>query len=901
MLMTRLNSLPKMILSLMAFFISVTFAQAQTGSIKGVVTDANGPVAGASVTIQGSKGATTNEKGEYEIKGVSPGSYSLTISHVGMKTQQATVAVKAGEIADAGSVSLMAGAELEGIVITGSRSSVVRSSIETPVPVDVISSRDMIATGQVEPTQMIAFVAPSFNSSRQTIADGTDHIDPATLRGLGPDQVLVLVDGRRRHNTALINVNGTIGRGSVGTDLNSIPPSSIERIEVLRDGASAQYGSDAIAGVINVVLKKSTGKTTITTHAGQQYEGDGFVYNIGLNRGFKLGSKGWVNVSADYRHRDPTERSGYYTGTVYTANVQQDEQLIAQNHFSRYHTIHLGNSKLANYGTVIKGGTTLGSAGKTNFFFTGSLNHRKGQAAGLTRFPKQTTQVISQLYPNGFLPYINSLIDDRSLLVGVEGTLKSGWKWDVSNTYGGNKFRFDVTNSNNASQYPLGANAQTEFYAGTLKFNQNTFDVNFSKDFGTRMNLQSFNVGVGAEYRLDNYQIQAGEPSSYLNYNPPPASNNVGGAQVFPGFQPANEVDETRHIGAAYIDLESDLTDKFLANVAARYEYYSDFGSNIAGKLALRYKVAKEFTLRGAISNGFRAPSIHQRYFSAVSTVFVNTQSGFVPLQQGTFRNNSAIAAAFGIPSLKAERSTNFSLGFTSKPVSNVSITVDGYMIDIKDRIVLTGSFAKSNPTVATILAAYPDINSAIFFTNAISTRTTGVDIVTSTDLRIPKGNLNITLAGNLNKTKVRGTTKTTDKLPADSLNTNTLFNIEERGRIEQGQPRDKFSLALNYRVGKFNVVLRNTRFGRVAQIFNGNDRTRDEYFSPKVVTDLAVSYKPKDFIQITLGANNLTDEYPDPLKNFLNTGEGRIPYSRATTQFGFNGGYYYANLTFNF
>jgi len=900
--MRKNNSWLKTIISFLVLFISLNFANAQNGSIKGKVTDANGPVANASVSIEGKgKGTTTNDNGEFEIKNLVPGSYSMEITYVGMKTQKMVVSIAAGKTVDVGSIAMSAGSELEGVMIVGSRSTVVRSNVETAVPVDVISTRDLVATGQVEPTQMIAFVAPSFNSSRQTIADGTDHIDPATLRGLGPDQVLVLVNGHRRHNTALINVNGTIGRGSVGTDLNSIPASSIERIEVLRDGAAAQYGSDAIAGVVNVVLKKSTGKTMITTHAGQQYEGDGFVYNVGLNRGFKMGKNGWINFSADYRHRDPTERSGYYTGTVYTTNVAQDEALIAQNHFSRYHNIHLGNSKLKNFGFVINGGSKVGAGGKMNLFFTGSLNHRKGVAAGLTRYPKQTTQVIPQLYPNGFLPEINSTIDDKSLLVGLEGTMKNGWKWDVSNTYGGNKFRFDVTKSNNASQYLLGANAPTEFFCGILKFNQNTFDVNFSKDLGHRMNLQSFNLGFGAEYRLDNYQIGAGEEASYRNYNPPPASNNVGGAQVFPGFQPSNEVDESRHIGAAYVDVESDITDKFLMNVAARYEYYSDFGSNIAGKLAMRYKVAEQFSIRGAVSNGFRAPSIHQRYFSAVSTVFVNTPQGFVPLQQGTFRNNSALAAAFGIPSLKAEKSTNFSLGFTSKPVKNINITVDGYMIDIKNRIVLTGSFAKSNPAVATILAAYPDINSAIFFTNAISTRTTGLDIVTSTDLRMNKGNLNITLAGNLNKTKVRGTTKTTDKLPADSLNTNTLFNIEERGRLEQGQPRDKFSLMLNYRVGKINVVLRNTRFGRVAQIFNGNDRTRDEYFSPKVVTDLAVSYKPTNFLQITLGANNLTDEYPDHLKNFLNTADGRIPYSRSTTQFGFNGGYYYANLTFNF
>ncbi|MBA2250422.1 MAG: TonB-dependent receptor [Chitinophagaceae bacterium] len=818
-----------------------------------------------------------------------------------MKVQRIPVTVSAGQTITTDDVQLERGADLEAVTVVGSRSTVVRSNVQTAVPVDVINSRDLAATGQVEPTQMLNFVAPSFNSSRQTIADGTDHIDPATLRGLGPDQVLVLVNGKRQHNAALINVNGTIGRGTVGTDLNAIPPSSIEKIEVLRDGAAAQYGSDAIAGVINIVLKKSVNKTTITGYTGAQYKGDGFVYNGGINHGFKLGKQGYLNMSLDYRHRDPANRAGYYNGTVYTSNVAQDEVLIAQRGFSRYNNDQIGQSKLLNTGVVLNGGVPLNPANTTKLYFTGSYNYRRGDAEGFYRYPKQTNQVISQLYPDGFLPQIESTIQDKSVIVGVQGKTHSDWNWDVSNTYGGNSFKFDINNTNNASQYALGANAPTSFYAGTIKFNQNTFDAGLSKDFGKKVNLQSFNVAFGAEYRLDNYQILAGEEASYKNYAPPPTSTKVGGAQVFPGFQPSNAVNENRNVGAAYIDLESDITNKLLVNVAGRYEYYSDFGSNVAGKLALRYKLTDFVSLRGAISNGFRAPSIHQRFFSAISTVFVNTPQGFVPLQQGTFRNNSDIAAAFGIPSLKAEKSINYSAGITSKPAKNVSITIDAYQIEIRDRIVLTGNFTKSNPTVAQILANYPDVNSAIFFTNAVNTRTQGVDIVTSADLKVPKGNLNITLAGNLNKTKLFGNIQTTSKLPADSLNTNTLFNIQEKGRIEQNQPRDKFTLALNYRVGKFNFIVRDTRFGKIATIFNGTDRTRDEHFSPKYVTDVALSFKPKEFMQITIGANNIADVYPDKLKNPLNSSSGVFVYSREATQFGFNGGFYYASLTFNF
>ncbi len=889
----------KLLLTIFILTVSAGFAQAQKGTIKGVVKDERGPLANASATVEGkNNGTTTNDNGEYTLK-VDPGSYNILISYVGLKVQRVPVSVSAGETVTAVSNAMVTEKTLEGVMVVGSRSNIARTSVQTAVPVDIISAKELAATGQVEPTQMLNFVAPSFNSSRQTIADGTDHIDPATLRGLGPDQVLVLVDGKRYHNTALINVNGTIGRGSVGTDLNSLPPSAIERIEVLRDGAAAQYGSDAIAGVINVVLKKSPSPATFKAYTGAQYAGDGFVYNFGLNKGFKLGKQGYLNISGDFRHREPTERSGYYTGTVYTSDVAMDNQLIADRGFSREHNLHIGQSKLLNTGFVISAGAPVKENSTTQIYFNAGYNYREGQAAGFYRYPKQTSQVIAELYPDGFLPLINSKINDKSFTAGIKGISKSGWNWDVSDIYGGNSFRFDVTNSNNASQFAEGANAQTEFYAGTLKFNQNTLNVNFSKDLGQKVNLQSFNLAFGAEYRIDNYQIIAGEEASYKNYDP--TSGRVGGAQVFPGFQPENAVDENRNVVAGYIDLESDLSNKFLMDVAGRYEYYSDFGSNVAGKLALRYKVSDYFSLRGGISNGFRAPSIHQRFFSAVSTVFINTTSGTIPFQQGTFRNNSDIAAAFGIPSLEAEKSVNYSLGVTSNPARNVSITVDAYQIEIRDRIVLTGSFTKSNPTVAAILSNYPDVNSAIFFTNAINTRTRGIDIVTSADVRINSGSLNITFAGNLNKTRLFGDVQTTSKLPADSLNTNTLFNIEERGRIEHGQPDTKFALSFNYKINKLNLVFRTTRFGKVSTIFNGTDRSRDEYFSDKYVSDVALSYRPAKMIQITIGANNIADVYPDKLKNFANTSDNRFQYSRNSTQFGFNGGFYYASLNFTF
>lgn len=874
---------------------------AQTSALRGTVRDANGlPMAGASVILEGTKrGTVTDASGNYEFK-VSPGTYTLVISYVGVVTQRKQVTVTAGSISE-DVFEMQNSGDLNRIIVVGSRSSISRSRTQTPVPVDVISNRELNMTGQVEPTQMLNFVAPSYNSSRQTVADGTDHIDPATIRGLGPDQTLVLINGKRRYNTALLNVNGTIGRGSVGTDLNAIPAAAIDRVEVLRDGASSQYGSDAIAGVINIALKKNTTGTTLYTHWGQQYEGDGDVLQFGLNKGMNLGKQGgYFNISGDIRHRDPTNRSGDYTGTVYTNDVPLDEQIIAQRGFSRKNNMHIGNSEISNYGALVN----MGYPFKKNlqFLLTAGYNYRDGKAAGFYRYPKQTTQVIKELYPDGFLPEINSIIRDKYVTAGFEGKIGGNWNWDISEAIGGNSFRFDVSNSNNASQYALKETAPTEFYAGKLLFSQYTTNLNISRDFGANMGLKSFNLAAGAEYRSDNYSIEEGEPASYLNYDP--ASGKVGGAQVFPGFQPANAVDEKRNVYGAYVDIETDITDKLLLNGAGRYEHYSDYGSSFAGKFAFRYQLFDQLAIRGAVSNGFRAPSMHQRYFSAISTVFIQTSSGLQPFQQGTFRNNSLVAQAFGIPSLDAETSTNYSLGLTSRLANNkLTITVDGYLIDIDNRIVLSSSFRRFNapeaPAVDNILDQYPELNdvsAVIFFTNAIDTRTQGIDAIVSFVDKLGNGQFSLTAAANFNKTKVQGgadvSTITDPALQA------RLFARDEEGRIEEAQPRHKISLNFNYRVGKATFNVRSTRFGEVVTRDPGNPAL-DEFFSPKTVTDASMTYKLANFLNITIGANNLGNTYPDKLQHFANTGEGRFVYSRNATQFGFNGGYYYTSLVF--
>ncbi len=882
---------------------------AQTGTVRGTIKDINEGLDGASISVKGqTKGVRTNGAGVFELK-MPAGTYTLVISFVGFENKEMDVTVEANKTVEV-EVELMRKKDLNAVTVVGSRSTQVRTRVTSPAPVDILTSRELTATGQIEPTQMINFVAPSFNSSRQTVADGTDHIDPATLRGLGPDQVLVLLNGHRRHSTALLNVNGTIGRGAVGTDLNSIPSSAIDRVEILRDGAASQYGSDAISGVINLVLKKNTKGTSISSHAGQYYAGDGGTLSLAGSTGFALGEKGFLTLSVDARIRKGTNRVGDFTNTVYynipgNATVFQrdsilalDNQLIAERGFSRKNNLLLGNSNVDNIGVMLNAGGAINA--NLNWSANAGYNYRKGKAAGFYRYAKQTSQVIADLYPDGFLPLINSDINDLNFTVGVDGMFK-GWRWDISNTYGGNSFRFDVSNSNNASQFALGKAAQTNFYAGTLRFAQNTTSFNAAKDFGKELKLKTFNVAVGLENRIDNYQIAAGEEASWKNYSP--TSGRAGGAQVFPGFQPSNEVDKSRNVFGAYIDLESDINDQLLLTGAGRYENYGDFGSNFAGKLAARYKVTEEFAIRAAISNGFRAPSMHQLNFSAVSTVFLATSNGLQPFQQGTFTNSSLVATAFGVPKLKAETSTNISFGITAKPSKSFTITIDAYRIEITDRIVLSGAFQRSTPAIGALLNQFPalsDVTSAVFFSNAINTRTSGLDIVSSYNAKMGKGNLDVTLAANFNQTEVQGTPQIASNIPATDANLTTLFNREERARFESGQPKDKISLLLNYRIGKFGFMMRNTRFGTVATAHPTNPLL-DESFCAKIVTDMSFNYRATKSMTVVIGANNIGDVYPDKLVNFANTSDNRFQYSRNATQFGFNGGYYFTTVSFNF
>ena len=893
------------------------FAQAQNVPITGRVTGPTGSgLPGVTVLQQGTtNGTSTDASGRFRLE--APTSATLVVSAIGQTAQtiplngRTTVNVQLQDAAT----------DLSEVVVTGSRATEGRSNILTTSPVDVIPAREIKAYAQTDVSQVLTYVAPSFQSARQTVTDGTDHVDPASLRGLGPDQVLVLVNGKRRHTSALVNINGSVGRGSVGTDLNAIPTMSIKRIEVLRDGAAAQYGSDAIAGVINIQLKDDSTGVQASALAGQTIKGDGEVFQVDANVGIGLNGHGYIDISQQFQNRSYTNRSGddtapliylgtsgggYPTGLTDAQKValkQRDDALVTQNGFDR-RDMRVGNSDSRNFGQFVNAAYRIKPSIGLEAYATGGITYRTGKAGGFYRLPTQTTQIDLGLYPNGFLPFINTTIGDQSLITGLRARV-GGFAIDLSNTYGRNALAFDISNSVNAS-LPLGT-SPTQFYAGKLVFRQNTVNLGASRRFTNVGALSTLNVAFGGEFRDDNYQIQSGDRSSYISGGRTVSgSPAAAGAQVFPGYQPQDALNKSRTNVAGYLDLESDVTDKLLVGVAGRAERYSDFGSNVSGKVAARYSITPDIALRGAISNGFRAPSLQQRYFTNTSTQFV---SG-VANQVLTTNNDSPITQAFGIGNLKQEKSKNYSLGLTARIARTATLTVDAYQIDISNRIVLSTQFSRTNATVDQILGTQP-VSRVQFFANAVNTRTRGIDIVANDRLTFGLSTLTLTAAANFNNNKVRSL-NSSSVIDADPSLQNTLFDRQQRARIESAQPRSKILLSAAYRYSIFSVEARTVRFGQVKYVDANPDNAAifDQTFSAKWVTDLTIGVQLMRQLSLSVGANNLFNVYPDKniidpdnneqslnyVSNRDNTNRGRFLYN--PNQFGYNGMFYFARLS---
>jgi iron complex outermembrane recepter protein len=874
---------------------------AQTGNatLTGKVTDAGSsePLGGARVFVPGTvMSATARPDGTYRLQ-LTPGSHEVRVTYIGYGIARDTVQAEAGAAVTQDFQLNREPLALEELAVIGTRAA-ERTSTEAPVPVDVLSAAEIKQTGRTETAQIIQALAPSFNFPRATISDGTDHTRPATLRGLAPDQVLVLVNGKRRHGSALINVNGSIGRGSGMVDLNAIPASAIERIEILRDGAAAQYGSDAIAGVINIILKEAAPNEVLTTF-GQTVESDGGVIQGAGNYALAIGGNGVLQIAAEYRNRGFTNRSApdfrqqYFTGDPRNSDPALTGQI---NH-------RQGDADTEDAGLFLNLAKPVSDAVEVYAFGGGTL--RSGESAGFFRRANDD-RTVRAIYPNGFLPIIGTKISDFSGVGGLRGE-KAGWRWDLSADYGRNLFHFDVRNSANVT---LGAASPTEFYAGTLIADQFTTNLDVAKSFTVGL-ASPLNVAVGGEFRRDGYHITEGEPDSYRDGGvrildgPRQDSLAAPGAQVFPGFRPIDATDQSRHNVAGYVDLEAQVVRKVLIGIAGRVEDYNDFGSTTDGKVTARFEPIPGFAVRGAVSTGFKAPSLGQSFFSATSTNFVNG----VPFDNRTFPVSSDVAQALGAQPLTAEKSENYSFGVALNPVKNLSLTADYYQILIDDRIVFSGNFNQAQVVTFLTNAGFPGISGARYFTNAIDTRTLGVDIVANYGFAIgATSTLRLTGGFNYNVNRVLRVAPTP---PALSAFQETLFDRVERARIEVGQPKDNVYLSGVFNYNDLGFTLRTQRFGEVTSFGTPTNGSLDQTFGAKWITDVNASYTFAGRFTFTAGVDNVFDVYPD----VNNQGSGTTPPGTGTagnnnfgifpynqiSPFGFNGAFYYGRLTFGF
>jgi iron complex outermembrane receptor protein len=904
---------------------------AQTGTVTGTVIDAgtNQPMAGVTVSAKGSgNSSVTGAAGVYAVKASEAD--VIVFTYTGYKTLTVNVGGR-GKI----NVSLISDiTQLNEVVAIGTRSA-GRVKLETAVPVDVVNiSKVALNTGRLDLTDILNYAAPSFNYNKQSGSDGADHVELGTLRGLGPDQTLVLVNGKRRHTTAFVSVFGTRGRGNSGVDLSSIPTAAIDRIEILRDGASAQYGSDAIAGVINLVLKKNTGEFTANVGYSGYYDPafnsgkgvlagyyphggaiDGNGITIDANYGLGIGKNGgFINLTGDYAKSGKTYRQTKDTTTSNPNALPFNPYRRANGDGSSTSGAVFFNNEIPLAGT------------RTTFYSFGGYSYKEGDAYAFTRnfsgrperFPTTTG---GDLIPVGgvifqdpagdsyYNPHIQTHNTDVALAAGLKGTVGEDWDWDLSNNTGNNKFHFFGDKTFNASLGPQ----QTHFDDGGSEFLQNTTNLNFSKHFPKA--ASDFNLGFGGEYRYERYKIFAGEKASYANFDP--QGVKAAGSQGFPGYQPSDEVNANRSVLGGFVDLELDVTKKWLIDFANRYEHYSDFGSSFTTKFATRYKVASNFNIRGSLGTGFRAPSLQQINYS---NTFTNVQ-GSVISEVKIAPNYSPITKAAGIDNLKQERSKNAGLGFTFKPVPELSFTVDGYIIKVTDRVVLSGQFSASDPTLDPAFTGALNnlhVSSAQFFANAVNTTNRGLDVVIDYTKNVGDNRYRLLFTGNfqsmdINKINYPPILGTTPALRQ------TFLSDREQKFILASAPPQKFALNPEYGHKSLTVGVRVTYFGKIdllgygdgttlnptVPLDNGAGQVSDQYiYSGKAVSDLYLTYRINKATRLSIGSDNIFNVHPDlgyvaGAKGYAFNNEPAGPFD--AVQMGQNGRRLFVRLGFNF
>lgn len=834
---------------------------------------------------------------------------------------------------------------IEEVVTIGSRAP-GRVSSDLPVPVDTLNADEMSSTGQTEVGRMLQTLAPSFNFSSSSISDGTDALRPATLRGLGPDQTLVLVNGKRRHQASLIHINTSVGRGTAGTDMNAIPAASIKRIEVLRDGAAAQYGSDAIAGVINIILKDDPDEGHIGFSQGEYTEGDGATTNIDFSKGFALGDNGYLNATFNFRDRDSTNRAGLHGSCQFSGCV--DTGLTSPNGNTIYtagdprevsgpkDTFRIGDADSEQFATTLNTAFEVGD-GELYGFVTyskrdnqsGAFFRHNGNNGGNAPLPDGDATI-----PDGFLPLINSEIEDLSYNFGYRIEFDNDATLDVSYTKGANTIDYVTSGSLNSSfansliyttaltPDEIRSSVPREAKAYGLELSLQTINLDFTQSFGDLF------FAMGAELRTDEYKVIAGDEYSYRDYDtenglnlfpdPDDQPNTIsrnGGIQGFPGIGPQSAVDETRDVFSIYGDAEYSFSDRFMVDVALRYDNYDGFGDTVNGKLAANFGITDSVSLRGSVSSGFRAPSMQQLYFNNVSTQFrLDPATGDqVAFESGTFRNDSLLAQAIGIPELKEEKSINFSVGVVADITDRLNVAIDYYAINIDDRIVISNNLQPGLSPILEAALIQAGAGSGVFFLNGADTETTGIDLVaTYGGLQLLGGEIDFTFAANFTETEVTNIFTPVDS-SLETIPAEEVFKAQDISIIEEWQPKDRASLITAYTNNAWGFNLAFNRYGEYT-VTEGTSTTQT--YGAKVLTDINLSYAFNNGLTVNLAGNNIFDETPDrniigqtrtgaiedgPGGPLVVDSDGVFEFSRRSAPFGFNGAYWSAGISWNF
>jgi iron complex outermembrane receptor protein len=799
------------------------------------------------------------------LKAIFPRSKKLS-SHSILRKAILTALYGAGALSAFPAVAQTQNGDMTVVNVVGSRRA-TSSTTDTVAPIDVIPLTKAAENGaQFDLAQTLAFISPSFNSTRQSGADGADLVDSAALRGLSSDQTLVLVNGKRHHTSALVNIFGARNRGSTGTDMNTIPVMAIKDVQVLRDGAAAQYGSDAIAGVMDIGLKKNVGCESSLGY-GQYGAGDGKNYLASAYCGFAVAG-GTVGITGEYLDRGRSNRA------------EPDNPRI------------IGDSKTKNKTVLVNGEIP---AGPGRVYFTASLQQRDASSGAWAR--NGTDDVPSRnsaaMYPDGFVPFINGDLDDRFAILGYKQKIGE-WNADLSQTYGYNRLKYNISHTLNASIANLDLMnggkgiSPDHFDAGGFSFQQSTTNFDMNRYFEGMIG-DGLNVAFGAEYRRENYKIFAGEPGSYIDADGPGGGN--AGSQGFPGFQPGDQTDAKRHSHAAYLDLELDVNAKTRLQGAVRYEKFSDFGSTVNGKLAGSYRIADPVLLRGSASTGFRAPSLQQAYFSSTYTDFV----GGKPVDISISPAVGPVGKIAGLDPLKEEKSRSFTLGATWTPSSDLSVTADLYHIKIKDRIVLSGQFNDDNYPVLAAKLATLGVGAAQFFVNSVDTKTQGLDLTASHKATVFGNKLTTFLAANFSKTEV-----TAIHAPAALQGfEDVLLSERERLFMEQGGPRRKATLGFNYVTGPLETDFKIIHYGpQTLGTWSGTAAgVPNQHYEAKTSADLGFTYAITQKAKFSIGASNIFNVHPsnqDP-----NETDNGFKYE--SVQFGLNGVAYFARLHVKF